>query len=158
MKLHEISTDIKSILDSDDQELINDNLDSMELAFNEKAESLVKYTQNIEADIKQVDDMIKQLQARKKTMKNKVDSFREYIRHNMEANGFNKIECPLFTMTLKKAPAVLDVIDESLIPDEFVDVEVVEKINSTKLKNALKAGEVEGARLVEGKRALMIKI
>ena len=31
MKLHEISEDIKALLDSDDQEFINDNLESMQL-------------------------------------------------------------------------------------------------------------------------------
>lgn len=158
MKLHQISSDIHELLNSDDIETIKDNLDSMELAFNDKAESLVKYTQNIEADIKQVDEMIKQLQARKKTLSNKVESFREYVRYNMESNGFNKIECPLFTLTLKQPSKIVEIKDQELIPDEFVSVDVVLKVDKTKLKNALKAGDVAGAKLVDAKRPLQIKI
>jgi hypothetical protein len=158
MKLHQISSDIHELLNSDDIDAIKDNLDSMELAFNDKAESLVKYTQNIEADIKQVDEMIKQLQSRKKALSNKVESFREYVRYNMESNGFNKIECPLFTLTLKQASKVVEIEDQELIPDEFVSVSVVEKVDNTRLKNALKAGDVPGAKLIDAKRPLQIKI
>jgi len=158
MKLHDINADMHELLSSDDAELIKDNLDSMQLAFNDKAESLIKYTQNIESDIEQVDSMIKQLQARKKALKNKVDSFREYVRYNMESSGIDKISCPLFTMTLKKASPVVEVVDQDLIPDEFISVEVVQKVDKTKLKNALRQGDVAGAKLSESIRPLQIKI
>lgn len=158
MKLHDINSDIHELLSSDDAELIKDNLDSMQLAFNDKAESLIKFTQNIESDIEQVDNMIKQLQARKKALKNKADSFREYVRYNMESSGIDKISCPLFTMTLKKASPVVEIVDQDLIPDEFITVEVVQKVDKMKLKNALKQGDVAGAKLSESKRPLQIKI
>lgn len=158
MKLHDINADIHELLSSDDAELIKDNLDSMQIAFNDKAESLIKYTQNIESDIDQVDNMIKQLQARKKSLKNKVDSFREYVRYNMESSGIDKISCPLFTMTLKKASPVVEIVDQDLIPDEFITVEVVQKVDKMKLKNALKQGDVAGAKLSESIRPLQIKI
>tara|TARA_Y100001960_G_C14211236_1_gene604427 strand:+ start:67 stop:543 length:477 start_codon:yes stop_codon:yes gene_type:complete len=158
MKLHQISSDIHELLNSHDIETIKDNLDSMELAFNDKAESIVKYTQNIEADINQVDDMIKQLQARKKVLSNKVESFREYVRYNMELNGFSKIECPLFTLTLKQPSKIVEIEDQELIPDEFVSVDVVLNVDKTKLKNALKSGDIPGAKLIDAKRPLQIKI
>lgn len=158
MKLHEINSDMHELLSSDDAELIKDNLDSMQLAFNDKAESLIKFTQNIESDIEQVDQMIKQLQARKKALQNKVNSFREYVRYNMESSGIDKISCPLFTMTLKKASPVVEIVDQDLIPDEFITVEVVQKVDKMKLKNALKQGDVSGAKLSESVRPLQIKI
>jgi len=158
MKLHDINADMHELLSSDDAELIKDNLDSMQLAFNDKAESLIKFTQNIESDIEQVDNMIKQLQARKKALKNKVNSFREYVRYNMESSGIDKISCPLFTMTLKKASPVVEIVDQDLIPDEFITVEVVQKVDKMKLKNALKQGDVSGAKLSESIRPLQINI
>jgi hypothetical protein len=157
MKLHDINSDIEKLLDSDDSELINDNLESMELAFNEKALELVKYTKNIDSDIDQLKLMKKEIESKIKTLENKRDSFRDYVLHNMNQREITKISCPLFNISIRKPVDKIEIVDEEMIPDEFCSVEVVTKIDKKSLLKAAKDAPIDGARIVKGKESLIIK-
>jgi len=140
------------------EQAITDTMEGLELEFNQKAENILFLTRNLDSGITALDDEIKRLQGRKKTITNKQDSLKEYLRSNMDKLDINKIECDLFTITLKKAPqiAIIDAIE--MLPDAFKKTVTTVSADKNMIKSKLKEGEkVLGAHLEDGKRALIIK-
>ena len=115
--LYEITDDYRQLLElaedgADDMaEAIADTFEMIEGEFNDKAIATVKVATNMNGDIEAVGAEIKRLQARKKTLENRRDSLKEYLRRNMENAGITKIECPLFSITLGKGSAIVNVND-----------------------------------------------
>ena len=157
MKLYELSGQWNEIQSMDfDPQALADTLESIEGEITVKAQNIAHVNANFDANIKAIDDEIKRLQAMKKVQQNKQNGLKDYLRHNMEACDISKIECDLFTVTLRKASPVVSIDDPEQIPRDYY--KVVESIDKTLIKNAIKDGHtVKGASLVDGKRGLMIK-
>ena len=135
-----------------------DTLEALEMEFNEKAINTVKVIENFKPSIDVIDQQIKKLQAKKKALQNKQESLREYLRSNMEACEITKIECPFFSITLKKPSQAVQIDNENALPDEFVTVKTTTAPDKKAILAALKKGEqVEGASLKTAKPALQIK-
>jgi len=163
MKLYEIKNEheaaLRQMVESGfDSETIDDSLAAIKDEFNSKAISVVQYIKNVEADVIMIDAEIKRLTDMKKTVKASQDGLKEYLRHNMEAMDIDKIECPLFKITLRKAPKVAEIDDETEIPIDFKSlVPESYRVDKRALLAALKINNVSGARLVDGKRGVTIK-
>lgn len=137
---------------------LQDTLDGLEGDIQIKADGLLAYVANLGADVDAIDNEIKRLTARKNAIANRQESLREYLRFNMEQSGIDKITCPLFTITLRAAPAVVVIESEDLIPDMYKEIVETVKISKEAIKRHLKEGiHVPGARLGDGKRGLVIK-
>lgn len=157
-KLHEITEQLKEVgkLELSNTEL-SDTLEALGGEFEDKALSLINYTQKLDQEAKIVDEEIKRLTARKKSIKSKSESFRDYVRYNMHENGFKKLECPLFSATLSEAQDIVVIDDVDLIPSEFVKIEIKETPDKKAIKEAIKAGvDIPGARLEKGKPVLKL--
>jgi len=140
------------------EQAITDTMEGLELEFNQKAENILFLTRNLDSGITALDDEIKRLQARKKVISNKQDSLKEYLRSNMDKLDINKIECPLFSITLKKAGKIVIIDDINELPAGLKVATTTITCNKNDVKKALIDGQkVDGAHLEDGKRALMIK-
>lgn len=161
MKLYEIKQQLIELNELVEQgelpvQAIQDTFEALEGEFNDKAISCVHYLQNLNSEVDSIDAEIKRLTAMKKARQNAVSQFKEYMRVNMTQAGIDKIECPLFKITLSKPRKVVSVSDIDLLPEQFKRVKV--EPDKTLIKKALDAGElVDGAELSEGKPSLMIK-
>lgn len=159
-KLTEQQRELKEVAGNSDlpAEAFEDTFNALEGQFNDKAESVLHVVQNMDSDVEALDAEIKRLTDRKKVIKNKQDSIREYLRTNMEVNEITKIECPLFSITLAKGRDICVIDDEDKIPDEYTDVKVVTKPNKAEILKQLKAGnDVAGAHIEKSKTSLRIK-
>ena len=137
---------------------LTDTIDGLEGDIQVKAEGLLAYVANLSTDVHAIEYEITRLKQRKDIIQNRQESLRDYLRFNMEASGIDKITCPLFTITLRKATDVTVIESEDLIPDMFKEEVVTTKIDKMAIKRHLKDGmDVPGARLEPGKRGLMIK-
>jgi hypothetical protein len=160
MKLYELAAAVDKLHDDDsiDEQTLKDTLESIEGDISDKGINIVKLSNAWESDIDAIDAEIKRLQLRKKSLKSRADGLREYLKHNMQRSGISKIGCPLFTITLKKGRSVVNISDESLIPDDYVNVKTTVSPDKVAILKALKAGEaIEGAELSEGQPSLVIK-
>ena len=161
MKLYELTGQmigLQSLIEDGemDAETLSDTLEALQGDITVKAENLIGYVANLDADVAMIDTEIKRLQARKKTISNRQGSLRNYLRTNMEASGIDKITCPLFTITLRKATQAVFVADVNSLPPEYVRTTVMP--DKAAIKAVLKAGEkVEGCNLIDGQRGLLIK-
>jgi len=140
------------------EDALTDTLDGIEGEIQDKAQALLQVVSNLTGDTDAIDAEVKRLQVRKKLIQNRADRLRQYLHDNMVITGINKIECPLFNITLSKARPMVVIKDASEIPLKFT----VSKTTTAPVKKdilaALKAGEdVPGCLLGESKRALLIK-
>ena len=159
MKLYEITGQLADLSSMDmDDEAVKNTLEMVQDDFNSKAIAIIKLAENMDADTSAIDAEIERLKSRKQVLVNRKQQLRDYLLHNMEASGIQKIECPLFTATLRKGVESVEIEDQSKLPDEFVSVEVVTKPDKNAIKAALKAGqEVLGASLKRGATTITIK-
>lgn len=164
MKLYELTEQHKELeklaetSDEDMAQALADTFEAIEGEFEEKAISLVTVANNLSADTDALDTEIKRLQARKKTIQNRQESMREYLRANMESCGISNIKCPLFSITLGKPRQIVLITDEDKIPTDYLNIKTsISPIKADILK-ALKSGEtIPGAELGESKASLTIR-
>ena len=146
---------------ADDPKMVDavaDTLDGIEGEIQDKAQAIVQVQANMHGDMDAIDCEIKRLQARKQIISNRVQRLKDYLLINMVSTGISKIECPLFSITLPKARPMVDVVEESLIPEKYIKTTVSTVPVKAEILKALKAGEdVPGCRLGESKRSIKIK-
>lgn len=71
----------------------------------------------------------------------------------MERCGFTEIKSPYFVIKLRKNPVSTDIIDESVIPDEYKKTREVVSIDRARIRDELRAGViVPGAELRQNNR------
>lgn len=140
------------------QEVIDDTMSGIEGEFNEKAIGVSNYINGLSSDIEAIDNEIKRLQARKNTIKNKADNFRNYLLFNMQKSGINKIECPYFTISTVKGRESVVVDDVDQLPDDCVNTKLTVTADKKAIKDKIKSGEdIQGARIERGEDTLRIK-
>lgn len=159
MKLYEITPQLVELSNMDvSDEAVRDTLEAVQMEFNDKAVAIVKVAESLDADTSAIDAEIERLKARKQVIVNRKQQLRDYLLYNMEAARIKKIDCPLFTVTLRQGVESVEIIDQSQIPNEYVTVEVVEKPDKAAIKAAIKSGkEVAGAILKRGANSIQIK-
>lgn len=163
MKLYEITGEMAALnaLDADDEGMavaIRDTLEGMSGELEAKAQGIVCFMRNIDADVDALSAEIERLTARKRTLQNRIESIREYLRSNMERAGITKIECPLFSIRCQIGRDMAVIDDEYLLPDEYVTVKTEIKPIKADITKALKEGKaVPGAHLELSKSSLVIK-
>ena len=150
-----------ALLAEENEDMAQAVADTMELVegeFEDKAISLINVMKNIGAGIPSIDAEIARLTARKKTIENNQKHMTNYLQTNMEASGINKIECPLFTITLAKGRDIVSVDDESAIPAEYMNYKTSASPMKKEILAALKEGEeIEGVSMIKSKTSIRIK-
>lgn len=117
-----------------------------------KAQGIEFVARGAEAHHATIDAEIARLTALKAYRQKVADGLRAYLKDNMERAGIEKIECPLFKLSIKKNPPSVEVIDPLSLPAEFWRTPEpkppVPAPDKAAIKAALQDGkEVPGARL-----------
>ena len=159
MKLYELSQSyvrLQEMAEELDPQTFLDTLDSIKEGFDDKAENTAKLIRSLEADIEVLKAEEKRLAERRKTYEGKVITLKQYLQIQMEMAGIEKVKRPLVTISIRKNPPSVRVLDESLIPSEYM-IPQEPKISKKDIKEALKNGEfVPGAEL-QSTKGLVIK-
>ncbi len=101
---------------------------------------------------------IKRLQERKARFERAAEHLERYTVSVMEQRGLQRLEGETCTLSLRKAPDSVRIVDESVIPAEFVTVKTVTQPDKRAIGKAIKGGrEVPGADLMMGGNALVRK-
>jgi hypothetical protein len=114
-----------------------------------KAVNYAKVIANIQSDSDAIDQEIKRLKAIKESKDRAVTRLREAVKEAMLVSGIEKIESPLFKLSIRRSEAIeVDVIDA--LPSEFVNIKNVVSADKIAIKEAIKKGEyITGARIIE---------
>jgi hypothetical protein len=156
MNLYQIASEYKATLNH----LYNDEtgeIDESALTlFNQlsddmqsKGIALSSYIQNLEADRQAIEDAKKSMAEREMRLSKRITYLREYLKSNMENCNITTIDCPYFSLKIKKNPVSVEEVDIEKIPDQYKVVKQVISLDKAKIKQDLLAGIViDGARLL----------
>lgn len=152
--------DLDKLADLDlDEETLSNTLDSMGGELQVKAQSVACFIRNLEATANQIKEAEVQMAARRKAMENRATRVKDYLLASMMVAGVDKIECPLFRLSVKNNPPAVEVYQPELIPAQFMKTPEPPPPapDKTAIRDALKDGkEVPGCRLTRG-RSLSIR-
>lgn len=158
-KLYELADKYKELSEREDldPEVLQDTLDSINDALEDKAD-------NIAAWIDDLTNAAKRKKAKADEWKNsakedlkKANSLKQYLIQELTHAGKKKMETDRFLLsTRNNAPSTI-IEDETLIPDVFKTTKVTETVDKTAIKEAIKLGEdVPGAHL-QSSQSITIK-
>ena len=152
MNLYELSGAYHHIqtMIEDGQDGLEDTLESLNDAIEDKAVGYAKVIKNLESQAKAIKEEEKRLADRRKSLENNVNGLKENLEQAMVFNGKKKIKTNLFSFNVQKNPPSLKVIDEDLIPKQYYE-EQAPKLNRRELLNNLKEGElIDGVEITQG--------
>lgn len=146
---------LQKIEDAENDDSVNDLLDSIGTDLKEKAVNVAMYIRNVEASAEAIEKAEKEMKERRIALQNKSNRIKEYLLENMMRTGISIIECPYFKIALRDNPESLIVDIDAKIPDEYYKTppppeKILDKLT---LKKDIKEGLiVDGCRLERKKR------
>lgn len=162
--LYELSNDMANFdlkIDEETGEVINiDELNALQMSFNEKAENIIKFIKNLDAEVVALESEENALAERRKAKEKKIEALKNYLKFVMEANGNDKLEFVSGVANFRKSKSVK-------VGDEFMKwakengtkylLEKEPTISKSAIRADLELGvEVPFAEVVENK-SLIIK-
>lgn len=158
MKLYELTSNYAKVLEMIEEgaEGLEDTLESIQDAIEEKAVNLAKIIRTIDEECEAIKAEEERLSNRRKALEKRRDSIKTYLENQLISVGTEKVKTPLFTIYIQSNQPSVDVIDDKLIPKTFF-IEQEPKLDKNSLLQALKEGkDVPGVQLKQT-RSLRIR-
>lgn len=105
-----------------DVETIADTLEGESSAITAKIADYGYVIKNLDAFVDAIKAEENRIVARRKASEKKVEHIKEWLLLNMVGCNIKSVECPAFSITVKKNPPKVVIDDESLIPDDYLVV------------------------------------
>lgn len=163
MKLYEITYELEASLDAllNEETLSIDEigkaLEPLKMQFNAKAINISSYIGNLEATAEAIKIAERDMMQRRKTLENRTQSIKAYLKVNMIKNDIKKISCPYFDIFLRKSKGKVIIDNQVLLPDRFIRTTTIKEPDKIKIKEDLDNHKsVPGAHL-ENSQSLIIK-
>lgn len=141
---------------ADDVQALADTLDGISDA-HDAVRSLIRGEREDKAMAAALGTVIGEYAARKSRIEARADRRREAALRLMQAMDERKIVAPEFTVSIRTVPPKADVYDEEALPETLWDYKTVRSLNRDRLKAALAAGDVPGARLTNGAETIAVR-
>lgn len=149
-KLASLDLDAATIADTIEASGLGDDLAVKAQGITHLAREAVRFNDQIDAEIER-------LRALKVQREKIAAGLHQYLLDNMQRAGISKIDCPLFSLSIRHNPPAVEVLDSADVPPAYwrtpepkPPVAVIDKLA---IKADLQAGkEVPGARLVKHTR------
>ena len=142
-----------------DPQLLADTMEGIEGELEVKCQNYAMVIKNLEGDIEALDNEIRRLTSRKKTLENNIKRMKEALRDAMIATGKTKFKTELFSFSVQNNPAsvVLDTEDLDTLPNEFIRIK--KEPDKTAIKEALLKGDqkLSGYAHIEQGKSLRIR-
>ena len=132
-----------------DQEVYEEIMNILKIELSSKSSNILKYLNNLQADLEQIKLEKQRLDKIKKSKESKYNKLSDYIISVMTNLDKAKIETDIGNYALRKSTKV-EILDEKLIPEEYFNISIDKTVNKVTLKEVLKSQEVPGVRLAIG--------
>jgi hypothetical protein len=140
-------------------DLLHAAFDAIGDAFDQKAESIAMLMRELDAEAEAVKAEEARLSRRRKALESHAARLKDYLRACFVSAGRDKLKTGLFSFSIGKPRASVQVVDLEAIPEDLLRV-VPETREPDKIaiKKALDSGrEVPGVCLVEGSASLTVR-
>jgi hypothetical protein len=137
---------------------ISGELDILQQQLLEKTDSITAYARKLEGEINVASAELDRIKTIHSNKKKELERYNAYVKTCMDMLGQREIKGELSKVIIRKPSKVVNIVNESLVPLEYVTVEEVKKIDKNTLKAALKNGyAIEGVELVDGASKVSFK-
>jgi hypothetical protein len=138
-----------------------DTFEGMQGELNDKINDYLFVRRNMIGMLDNIETEIKRLEDLKKVKKNQIKDITDRLKNGLEGIGQTNFDTGLFKGHFRKGAASLKVHKPDMVPDEYVQTEIKEKVNTTELKKAISSGDIilanDVAEIVHGESSLIIK-
>lgn len=125
-------------------------INALQLSTENKCIAVGSYIKNLEAEKNQLEIFQENLDKRKQKYEKAINKFTNDIKMTMEERGISEVKCPIFTIKLKKNPYKTDIIEESLIPEEFINKREIVKVECKPDKEKIKEEVLKTGKQIPG--------
>ena len=81
----------------------------------QKSQNTIGYIRNIELTIEAMKNEEKRISEQRKTLENRVERFKQYVKECMERNNITKIQTGLGTLIITRSPMSVEIVNEDEI-------------------------------------------
>lgn len=158
-KLYELADEYKELSERDDldPEVLQDTLDAINDALEDKADNIAAWIDNLISASDRKKKKAKEWNESAKADLNKANNLKKYLIQELTYAGKKKVETDRFLLNTRNNNPSTVIDDEKLIPDTFKTTKVTELVDKTAIKEAIKAGkDVLGAHL-QASKSITIK-
>lgn len=147
MKLYEIDEEILACVDSESGEILDaERFEALQMERDAKVENVALWIKNLKSDLVALEAERKAFQDREKSCKAKIASLQNWL--SFALNG-QKFSSPKVAVSFRRTESV-EIVDESILPKEFVREKIELAPDKVAIKDAIKRGEtVSGAALIQ---------
>ena len=132
-----------------DQEVYEEIMAILKIELSNKSSNILKYLNNLQADLEQIKLEKQRLDKIRKSKESKYNRLSDYIISVMTNLDKAKIETDIGNYALRKSTKV-EIIDETLIPEEYFNIKFEKTVDKVSLKEVLKSQDVPGVKLTTG--------
>jgi aconitase B len=155
----ELKTKLQSI--NFDEETINDTLEGNSSELQEKIENYGFVIRDRLSFVEAMDAEIKRMTERRDAELKRIDHTKEWLLSSMIVLEIDKIECPIFTISVQNNPPSVEIYNDKLIPDCFMKIPepkpIIPAPDKVKMLKHMKEGwDIDGCKMIQKKR-LVIK-
>lgn len=138
-----------------DEQTIADTLEGLQGAIEIKSQNVAMFVRNLEASAEAIKEAEAAMSRRRKSIESRALRIRNYLMMNMKAAEISKIDCPWFSVSIRKNPASVVIDSYESIPSEYMrQPEPPPPVPDKKaIAEAIKGGaDVSGAHLEQTER------
>lgn len=150
--LYEINQGFYECVDEETGEIIDEaKLQKLQMAEDEKIKNIALWIKNLKSEAEALKQEKLTFEKRQKVAENKAESLSKYLATYLDGR---KIKDTDFEIGWRKSEQIV-IDDESLVPEEYLKIST--SVDKTKLKAALKNGEVVFGAEIVTKNNMQIK-
>lgn len=156
--LYEITNEYQSLMaqimeaDEISDDMLAD-LHAVQGDIKEKAVNVAAFLKNLEVEADGIQKAIESMEDRARKVSRKMESLRDYLKHNLEACQMKEVKSPFFDIRIRLNPASVDIKDETAIPDGYWREISTRRVDKTLIARDLKSNIlIPGAELVRHTR------
>jgi hypothetical protein len=128
-------------------------LEEISEQFDKKASNITGLFLNIEAESRSIKDAETKMKKRRESLDRNALRLREYLLNNMIMLEIPEVKTPQFHVKIRNCPHRVELVSESLIPDDYKETVESIKIDKVSIKDAMKNGMmIPGALLKQAQR------
>jgi hypothetical protein len=155
--LYELSEDylrVLDLLDADADEALEIELDHIAGKIAQKAEAIAGLVTHIDGMAAMRKAEAQRLRDRAAADEKHALRLRSYLQEHMQAIGTERIETARFTVSIRQNPPAIEVLEEALVPNEFIRTVTTTSVDKRAILEGLKTDGVvpPGVEVVRRKR------
>lgn len=131
-------------------EIVQAKLNELEPNIEKKCVAVGSWIRKIESEQRELETLLVEVENRMRSYDKEREKYRNYLQSNMEKQGIGEIKCPYFTIRIRKNPHSTDIINEDLIPREFISEKEIVRIDVKPDKTAIKEEVLRTGQQVPG--------